>query len=108
MIIGKFTRTDHGFQGVIETLTIDRHVIIEGVQDKGSNPKAPDYRILVGNSDIGAGWNKLTEDGTRHYVSVSIDDPSWPAKRSCTLVKTGAEQVHTLYWSREDRKRGSR
>ncbi|HEX4283682.1 MAG TPA: DUF736 domain-containing protein [Terracidiphilus sp.] len=101
MIIGNFIKTDHGFSGVIQTLAIDRQITIERITDKGSNPKAPDYRVFVGDSEIGAGWNKSSEDGAKHYVSLSIDDPTWQTKLNCTLSKTSAEEGHTLYWSRE-------
>jgi uncharacterized protein (DUF736 family) len=91
MIIGNFIKTDHGFTGVIQTLTIDRQITINRIADKGSNPKAPNYRISCSESEIGAVWNRAKEDNSGTYISVSIDDPSWPAKLNCTLSKTGAE-----------------
>jgi uncharacterized protein (DUF736 family) len=57
MIIGKFVPTSNGFSGTIQTLGIDQQVTIERVKDKRAD-NHPDYRIFVGDSEIGAGWNK--------------------------------------------------
>ena len=50
-------------------------------------------------SEIGAAWKKTSKEGA-DYLSVSIDDPSFPERINCRLVKTGSEQGHTLYWER--------
>ena len=61
MIIGHFIETDHGYTGTIQTLAIDRGIVINRLE-KGSNPKAPDYRVSFVESEIGAVWNKAKED----------------------------------------------
>ena len=48
---------------------------------------------------------RVSEDGAKHYLFLSIDDPTWPIKLNYTLSQTGAEEGHTLYWSREAQNR---
>ena len=66
--------------------------------DKGSD-NAPDYRIVAGNSlEIGAAWKKISK-ADRPYLSVTLDDPSFPATIYARLVE-GEEGVHNLIWTR--------
>ena len=53
----------------------------------------------TGNTDIGVAWKKTSEAGNA-YLSVQLDDPALAAPILCRLVKTGAEQSHTLVWER--------
>jgi len=39
--------------------------------------------------------------GRWDYLSVQLDDPALPAPILCRLVKTGAEQSHSLVWERQ-------
>jgi uncharacterized protein (DUF736 family) len=104
MIIGKFITTDNGFSGTIQTLSVDQQVTIERVKDKRQD-NHPDYRVFVGDCEIGAGWNKAKKDNTGTYISISIDDPAFPDKLYCALSKTGVEEGHTLYWDRDEGKK---
>jgi len=100
--IGTFNKDGAGFAGTIETLTLKAKLTFEPADKKNGN--APDYRVfLIGNdftSEIGAAWKKTSREGAE-YLSVSIDDPSFPEKINCRLVKTGSEQRHTLFWERQ-------
>ena len=99
--IGTFKKDGAGFSGTIETLTLRAKLTLEPANKKSDN--APDFRVFHisddFNSEIGAAWKKTSREGAE-YLSVSIDDPSLPEKINCRLVKTGAEQGHTLYWER--------
>lgn len=77
--IGNFERSEDGnYQGVLNTLTIDKKVSIEKIEK--TNDRAPDYRIFAlsdktdAKSDIGAGWLKESQAGNQ-YMQVSIDSP---------------------------------
>jgi uncharacterized protein (DUF736 family) len=100
-IIGTFKTTDNGYEGTLETLTLKAKLSIEPA--KKNNDSQPDYRVYHVTdhfkSDIGAAWKKTSRDHAE-YLSVSIDDISFPAKAYCRLVKTGAEKGHTLFWDR--------
>ena len=71
--------------------------------DKGSE-NAPDYRIVAGNGlEIGAAWKKTARESSREYLSVKLDDPSFPAPIYATLVEVEGEQGLQLIWSRPNR-----
>ena len=48
--------------------------------------------------DIGAAWKKTSEAG-REYISVTLDDPSFPATVYARLIE-GEDGTHDLIWSR--------
>jgi hypothetical protein len=54
--------------------------------DKGDNEKAPDFRLQAAGHDIGAAWKKTSEAG-REYISVTLDDPSFPATVYARLIE---------------------
>jgi len=101
-IIGIFNKTENGYEGRIETLTLKANVTIESASKRNDNQ--PDYRVFHVtedfNSDIGAAWKKTPKEGGAQYLSVSIDDVGFAAKIYCRLVKTGTEKGHTLFWER--------
>lgn len=67
-------------------------------QRKGKRER-PDYRVVAGNGlEIGAAWKKLSK-GERPYLSVTLDDPSFPATLYARLVE-GEDGAHNLIWSR--------
>jgi uncharacterized protein (DUF736 family) len=64
------------------------------------NDKAPDYRIIAGNIECGAAWKKTARDSDREYLSVKLDDPSFPAPIYASLVKGEGDDSFNLIWSR--------
>ena len=95
--IGNFTATGNSFTGTVRTLTLNVKVRIVP-SDKGSE-HAPDYRIVAaGGFDIGAGWKKVSR-AERPYLSVTLDDPSFPATIYARLVE-GEDGTHNLIWTR--------
>ena len=95
--IGTFTADKDGFTGTLRTLTLNVKVKLV-TNDKGSNENAPDVRIQAAGYDVGAGWKKTSEAG-RAYVSVTLDDPSFPATVYARLIEE-EDGTHTLIWSR--------
>jgi uncharacterized protein (DUF736 family) len=99
--IGTFTKDGAGFAGTIQTLTLNAKVTFEPQEKRSDN--APDYRVFHitdgFTSEIGAAWKKTSKENAE-YLSVSLDDPSFPEKINARLVKTGSEQGHTLFWER--------
>ena len=95
--IGNFTVSGNGFTGTVRTLTLNVKVRIVP-SDKGSD-NAPDYRIVAANSlEIGAAWKKVSK-ADRPYLSVTLDDPSFPATIYARLVE-GEDGAHNLIWTR--------
>ncbi len=96
--IGTFTKADNGnFNGTITTLTLKAKAVLRPV-DKESE-KAPDHRLTIGSVECGAGWQKTSRE-KRDYISVKIDDPTFPAPIYATLSETDTAGEYALIWSR--------
>ena len=95
--IGTFTKTGDSYNGAVKTLGINAKTSIKPA-DKASN-KAPDYRIFQGTVEFGAAWKKTSGEG-RDYLSVKLDDPSFPAPIYATLVEGEQPNSYSLIWSR--------
>jgi uncharacterized protein (DUF736 family) len=95
--IGTFQANDDGsYAGTIKTLTLNVKAAQFRPADK-ENDKAPDYRIFSGQTEFGAAWKKISREG-RAYLSVKLDDPSFPAPIYASLVEI--DDGHSLIWSR--------
>ena len=77
--IGTFTaNADNSFSGAIHTLSINlKAVQFRPVTDKAGD-KSPDFRVFAGKAELGAAWKKTSRDNN-DYLSVKLDDPSFPA-----------------------------
>jgi uncharacterized protein (DUF736 family) len=96
--IGTFTANDNGeLGGTIRTLTLSTKAILRSVDKDGE--KSPDFRLSTGDLDIGAAWKKTSREG-RDYISVKLDDPSFPAPVYATLSETDTAGEYALIWSR--------
>jgi uncharacterized protein (DUF736 family) len=79
--IGYVTRTETGsFTGQLKTLTITANIDIVANSGK-SRDVQPDYKVLVGDIEIGAGWNRRSEISGNDYVSLSIAAPEFGPRR---------------------------
>jgi uncharacterized protein (DUF736 family) len=96
--IGTFTKGDNGdFTGAVKTLTLNVKTKI--ARSEKENDKAPDYRIFAGQTEFGAAWRKTSGAG-REYLSVKLDDPSFPAPIFASLVAVEGGDGYALIWSR--------
>jgi uncharacterized protein (DUF736 family) len=98
--IGSFTASGNGFSGTIKTLNLNVKATIRAVER--TSEKGPDYRILAGATEFGAAWKKTSNEG-RDYLSVKLDDPSFPAPIYATLIEVEGEEGLSLIWSRSNR-----
>jgi uncharacterized protein (DUF736 family) len=103
--IGTFTTTpDGGFTGAINTFSL--HVKSAQFRvNESQNPNAPDYRIFAGATELGAAWKQVSKDN-RDYISVKLDDPSFPDEIKAILVE--GDDGYSLVWSRERKVRKPR
>jgi uncharacterized protein (DUF736 family) len=62
--------------------------------------KGPQFRIFSGAVELGAAWQKTAQGTERDYLSVKLDDPSFPAPIYATLVEVEGEEGLQLIWSR--------
>ncbi|ACG77901.1 conserved hypothetical protein [Phenylobacterium zucineum HLK1] len=95
--IGTFHKqADGSYAGAIKTLSLN----VKAAQFRASetdNEKGPDFRIFAGQTEFGAAWKKTSREN-RDYLSVKLDDPSFPAPIYASLVD--AEDGYALIWSR--------
>ena len=95
--IGTFTRGEDGvFTGTIKTLSLNIKARLIPAEPS-QNEKAPDLRVLAGNVEIGAAWQRTSKENTV-YHSVKLDDPSFPAPIFANLV--AVDDGYALVWSR--------
>jgi uncharacterized protein (DUF736 family) len=95
--IGSFSKQDDGsYAGSIKTLTLNVKTAQLRPADR-DNDKAPDFRIFTGQTEFGAAWKKTSREN-RDYLSVKLDDPSFPAPIYASLVD--ADDGYALIWSR--------
>jgi uncharacterized protein (DUF736 family) len=96
--IGTFTRDETGtYTGTIRTLTLNVKASIKPC-DRDSD-KAPDHRVTATGVEFGAGWSKTARETGVQYLSLKLDDPSFPAPIYASLVQ-GDNGEHKLIWSR--------
>ena len=99
--IGTFKRNDDDtISGQIRTLRFNTPARFVPVADKPSE-NSPDFRVFATNRvELGAAWKKVSDAGTA-YLSVSLDDPSFPAPVFAALIPTEADPNRlNLAWSR--------
>lgn len=99
-IIGSFTSNGDGFNGTIKTLNLN--VKAKMVRPERPSEKGPAFRILAGAVEFGAAWQKTSDEG-RDYLSVKLDDPSFPAPIYANLIQVEGTEGLQLIWSRPTR-----
>lgn len=101
-VIGTFKADHGGYVGTIRTLGLNAKVKILAYDRKGGEGM-PDYRIFVGDTEIGAAWRRTAKDTEASYLSVRLDDPSFPEPIRAALIEATDDGVHRLLWRREKR-----
>lgn len=98
--IGTFTTTENGFTGSIRTLALNVKARISRVENP--TEKGPQFRVFAGTVEFGAAWQKTSDQG-RDFLSVKLDDPSFPAPIYATLAEVEGFEGFQLIWSRPSR-----
>ena len=103
--IGFVTRDDNGsFKGNLKTLSIRADIAIVPNAGKAADTQ-PDYRVLSGDIEIGAGWNRRAESSGRDYVSLSLAAPEFGPRRlyaNLGRVPGDAEDRFAIIWNPAD------
>lgn len=94
--IGTFTKNGDGYNGTLQTLAFNVKAKIVTTPKDGEN--GPDFRVTVGGLEIGAGWKRQSAN-SKEYVSVKLDDPTFPAPVNARLIETENGSA-VLYWTR--------
>jgi len=79
--IGYVTKSENGsFKGQLKTLSIRAEITIVANARK-ANDVQPDFRVISGDVEIGAGWNRRSESSGNDYVSLSLAAPEFGPRR---------------------------
>lgn len=99
-IIGTFKQDGEHFTGTVNTLAFAGTVSFVPVLEKRGED-SPDFKALGGRglAEIGVAWKEESARGSS-YLSVRLDDPSFPAPIFCRLVQFEGEEARRLIWSR--------
>jgi len=65
----------------------------------------PSHGVYVGRAEIGAAWSKRSNEG-RDYLSVKLDDPSFPLPIYANLFDAEGDAGYSLIWSRSRKAKG--
>ncbi|WP_449472579.1 DUF736 domain-containing protein [Sphingobium chungangianum] len=103
--IGYVTRNGEGFKGQIRTLSIRTEVEIVPNSRKSSDVQ-PDYRVVSGGAEIGAGWVRRSEMSGKDYVSLSLAAPEFGPRRIYANLGRAAGQddddAFAIIWNPAD------
>jgi uncharacterized protein (DUF736 family) len=83
--IGTFTSNGNGFTGTVRTLALNAKAKLVRVENPSE--KGPHFHVFAGNVELGAAWQKTAKDTERDYLSVKLDDPSFPAPIYATMTE---------------------
>ena len=102
--IGNFKKVSGELRGQIATLALQAKSV-RIVAEESTSSNAPSHRVLGGDVEIGAAWEKRTQDD-RPYLSVKLDDPSFLAPIFAQLFEA-EDGSHDLVCNRPSRRSDS-
>lgn len=102
--IGTFKLVDGEYHGEIITLSVQAAAVRIVRAESGGSGNTPTHRVFAGAAEVGAAWQKRTQD-RRSYLSVKLDDPSFIAPVFAQLFPSDDDE-HDLVWSRQNRRDG--
>ena len=99
-ILAKMKKLDNGsFEGKLKTATLDCSLRLQPVKEEDKGNNYPDYRAKIGGYEAGGGWKKTSENDNA-YISVQLDDPTFPTPINANLIQK--DDNYILLWTRKD------
>ena len=105
-VIGTFKAEKDGYAGTIRTLTLNAKVRIVA-NDQKQSQGAPDFRVLMGVTEVGAAWRATSNEDNTSYLRVRLDDPAFAEPIRAALMERSDDGVLPLLWRREKREAGA-
>lgn len=104
--IGYVTKqSSGGYKGQIRTLSIRAEIEIVPNGSKSTDTQ-PDFRVLTGGVELGAGWIRTGEQSGNEYVSLRFAAPEFgPRKLYANLGRAAGqddEEVFAVIWNPAD------
>jgi uncharacterized protein (DUF736 family) len=101
-VIGMFAPAADGYTGTVRTLTLNGSVNFV-THDHKAGDSAPDFKITLGDIEIGAAWRKTKQGSDQTYLRVRLDDPAWSHPIWAIMPEVAADGVLSLMWRRPRR-----
>ncbi|MEP3475445.1 MAG: DUF736 family protein [Hyphomicrobiales bacterium] len=96
---------DGGYNGQLKTVSIQTEIEIV-LNDQKSSSNQPDFRVLTGDVEIGAGWLKTANSSGKDYVSLSLAAPEFgPSRLYANLGQAAGSDdpdVFAIIWNPTD------
>jgi uncharacterized protein (DUF736 family) len=95
--IGYVTKDENnGFKGQLKTLSIRAEISIVPNTRK-THDVQPDYRVVSGDVEIGAGWLRRSEASGRDYLSLSLAAPEFGPRRLYANLAQAADDTENRF-----------
>ena len=100
--IANLTKKDDGFSGTLILPSLNgMRITFEPV--KNPTEKGPDYRVIIGGFEAGAGWTKTSKQGNA-YISVKLNLPHLHGGAIYPVVVKSEKLGYLLDWNPQPRK----
>ena len=101
MKIGQLIEQQDGsMSGYICTLHLNINFNLEKNPDRNQSDKSPGYIITAGKVDLGAAWVNTSSRTGEVYMSLEMDDMSFPDKLKCAAFKN-QDNTWRIVWDRQ-------
>jgi len=102
--IGQLSKVEGGaFKGRLRTLLVQLSIELDPVADKAS-ANSPDFRVFAkvdsGAVEIGGAWKKTVERSGAIFLSMTLDDPSFPAALNLAAFPPDDDGPWDMVWNR--------
>ena len=102
--IGYVTREGNGFKGEVKTLSIRTQIAI--VPNQKTSDAQPDYRVMAGGVEVGAGWVRRSDMSGNDFVSLALAAPEFGPRRIYANLGRAAGQddddTFAIIWNAVD------
>ena len=90
-------KADGSYTGELATISINAPIAI--IPNKTKKTEAqPDFRVLSGKVEVGAGWKRFAEASGKEYVSLALAAPEFgPRKLYANLGRAAGQDDDSLY-----------
>ncbi|WP_028793083.1 DUF736 domain-containing protein [Thalassobaculum salexigens] len=98
--IGYVTKNGDTYTGSLKTLSIKAPIQIIPVSNP-ANDKAPDFRVMSDNIELGAGWKNVGQRSGNEYISLTLQAPEFGTIYANLGKAAGQdeEDVYALIWN---------
>jgi len=100
--IGHVVLEGDRYRGQLKTVKFQASIEISPNQAK-TNERHPDFKVLVNNAEIGAGWHRDNKKTGERYLSLSMGDPSFDQPIHANLGRAAGQDddsVFAIIWNR--------